>query len=328
MSADRTSSASRWERFVAFLNTEEDALPYALCRIIIASTIAVHTTRFFFAGGADVAWLHQSRGGLSVSYGWFESWGGLEPSQLHLLVAVVIVSSVFSAIGLFTRPSMIVMWIGFRAMTELNPSSRGSYDALLLDHLFVLLFAGCGNAWSIDARYRGKGGPAKRWPRVLILFQLGLLYFGSGIGKLSSSWVPGGNASALWYILQQPTWARFPDVPTWLFHVTQVATTTTWIFEVSGLVFLTAALLDISEPTGARKRKLKRFFEKIHFVELYLLFGFFMHIGIEITMQVGPFSYASLSMYPAALGAARLRAILAWLKTGPRTSAAPRATGR
>lgn len=313
-----SAETSRWQRFVAFLNAKEDPMPLALCRIILASTIAVHTTRFFFGGGADVAWIHQSRGGLSISHGWFDAWGGLEPSQMHLLVGVVIVSAIFSTIGLYTRVSMLVMWISFRAMTELNPSSRGSYDALLLDVLFVLVLAQTGNALSVDAHFRGKAGPAPRWPRLLLIFQMGLLYFGSGIGKLSSSWVPGGNASALWYILQQPTWARFPDIPGWIHPLTQVATTSTWLFETSGLVFLTAALLELSEPRSPRLQKLKRFFARIHFVPLYLFFGFTMHIGIEMTMQVGPFSYASLAMYPAAIGATRLHKILDWLKSGPK----------
>ena len=44
-----------------------------------------------------------------------------------------------------------------------------------------------------------------------------------------------------------------------------------------------------------------------------------MHVGIELTMEVGPFSLAALALYPAALGPARLRAIVGWLRRRPET---------
>ena len=181
------------------------------------------------------------------------------------------------------------------------------------------MLADSGKALSLDARLRGKGGPAQRWGRFLLVFQLGLLYIGTGITKVSASWVPGGAADALWYILQQPTWARFPELPLWTFPLTQAATTMTWFYEVSGPIFFFAAVLGDVEPEKRWLKRLKAFFARTRFVYVYLAFGLAMHVGIELTMEVGPFSLAALALYPAALGPARLRAIVGWLRRRPET---------
>ena len=59
---------------------------------------------------------------------------------------------------------------------------------------------------------------------------------------------------------------------------------------------------------------LKRLFARVRFVPLYLGFGFLMHLGIELTMEVGAFSFASLAIYPAALGPERIDRIEGWLR--------------
>ena len=201
-----------------------------------------------------------------------------------------------------------------RAIISLNPSAHGSYDALLVNTLVVLVVSDCGRALSLDARYRGRGGPAKRFARLLLIAQLTICYFGSGIGKASSTWIPGGSASALWFILQQPTWAKFPSLPLWAYPFTQIATTSTWIWEVSAPLMGLSAVLETFEPQRAWLKRLKGAFARVRFLELYLLFGLFMHLGIDLFMEVGPFSWASLAFYPALLGPRRIDKMLAWLK--------------
>lgn len=308
-----------WHRWARWLTAEEDGVPLALCRVICAGTVALHIGRFLLTGAADAALLHADYGGLSYTHGWLEPVGGATIESLRLLCAVCAIAGASAALGLFTRPSLAVTWISLRTIISLNPSAHGSYDALLLDVLFVLMLADSGKALSLDARLRGKGGPAQRWGRFLLVFQLGLLYIGTGITKVSASWVPGGAADALWYILQQPTWARFPELPLWTFPLTQAATTMTWFYEVSGPIFFFAAVLGDVEPERRWLKRLKAFFARTRFVYVYLAFGLAMHVGIELTMEVGPFSLAALALYPAALGPARLRAIVGWLRRRPET---------
>ena len=308
--------SARWSSLVAFLNEREDPLPLALARVIACTTVALHFGRFLVSGAAEFALLHQDRGGMSVTDGWLEPVGGAERDDHPRLGAACCLAATLGALGLFTRPALFVTWAGVRALSSLNDEAKGSYDGLLIDTLFLLMLSGCGRALSLDARLfpRPERGLAPRWPRVLLVVQLGLLYLGSALNKGSLGWVPGGDASALWYILQQPTWARIASLPLWAYPLTQVATTSVWLFELSGPLFVLAWLLRETSPRGRVLGAMKRGLDRVRFLELYLAFGLAMHIGIEALMEVGPFCFAALALYPAAIAPERLRSSLSRLR--------------
>jgi Na+-driven multidrug efflux pump len=104
---------------------------------------------------------------------------------------------------------------------------------------------------------------------------------------------------ALWYILQQPTWQRFPlpmQSLTWAYPLTQAASLSVWAFEQAAPLLLLAYWY---RETRERPGYLRARFNALDFRTLYLLFGVGMHIGIEALMEVGPFSIASLTLYLA-----------------------------
>jgi uncharacterized membrane protein YphA (DoxX/SURF4 family) len=301
------AKARRWERLVSYLNAGEDPLSLALARIVICTTVATHVVRLFASGAAELAFLDHARGGMSETHGWLEALGGPEPSTLYALGAITLLASTAGALGLFTRPALLVTWLSMRALSSLNTEAQGSYDALIVDILFVLMLSGASRTLSLDARRKPEPRRAARWPRILLVAQMGFLYLGSGLHKGSSGWVPGGDASALWYILQQPTWSRLGELPLRAYPLTQIATTLVWFFEVGSPLFVLAFFLRETAPRGRVLAALKRGLDRIRFLEIYLAIGLAMHVGIELTMEVGPFSFASLALYPAAIAPERLR---------------------
>lgn len=309
-----------WSRLVAWLNAPEDPISLALVRIVACTTIALHVARFLFSGAIELALLPYERG-LSGDPGWLEPFGGPSVTLVYALGVVVCLAATLGALGLGTRPALIATWLSFRALSSVNAEAKGSYDALLIDIVFVLMLSGAGRALSLDARFFGKTAPAARWPRFLLVIQIGLLYFGSAIVKMSSGWVPGGDASALWYILAQPTWARFPDLPLGLYPLTQIATTCVWLFEITAPLAVFAIVLRESAPAGRALSAIKRALDRVRYVELYLAFGFAMHAGIEATMEVGPFCFAALALYPAAIAPERFRR--AWDRRSTSTAPTP-----
>jgi hypothetical protein len=131
----------------------------------------------------------------------------------------------------------------------------------------------------------------------LIVVQLVVMYTSTGLQKVSDAWVPGGDFSALYYILQQPTWQRF-DMR-WAgnyFFLTQVATAGTWLFEVGAPVLWLAFWF---RDTRERGGWLRTWFNRIDFRAWFLVFGLTLHAVIHGLMEVGPFSLISMSMYAA-----------------------------
>jgi hypothetical protein len=295
---------SAWRRLVAFVGEREDATSLALCRIGVALTILAHVGRFLWTGAAELALTHADYGGLGASHGWLAPLGGATTTHVIALCLLCCAAASFSLVGLFTRPALVILWLSFRALSMLNPSARGAYDALLVDSLVLLILSGSGRALSLDARLFERAREVARWPRILLVMQLGVVYTGSALTKVSSGWVPGGDATALWYILHQPMWARgdVDAVPLWVLPFTQVATTLVWCWELLGLLFVAAVMLRERErPATAIGRALKRALDRLRFREVYLVIGLFMHAGIEITMEVGAFSFATLALYACAL---------------------------
>lgn len=286
-----------WSRWVALLDRREAATALALCRIAVGLTVAGHVGRLIVLDADVLVWAHADHGGLrELDPGWLEHLGGLTPQNVRALTAVTVGGALAVALGLFTRASTLVTWLGFRTLADLNNQSGGSYDELLKNQLFVLLLSGCGNALSLDALRRPESDrTATAWPRYVLMFQLVLMYWSTGMHKVSDGWVPGGKADALWYILQQPTWQRW-DM-TWaapLYPLTQVATLGTWFFEVGAPVLMLALWYRHTRTRGGRVRAA---FNRLDVRALFLAWGFLMHIGIEAGMEVGVFSFASLALY-------------------------------
>ena len=286
----------RWERFVAFCAVTEDATALALTRVVIGATVFFHLLVALLNGTTATVFVHVDHGGLH-GVDWARDF--TTPAGAVALTTTTALLGLLVALGCFTRVSLFFAWVGIRVISALSTFSHGGSDALLIDVLFVLLLSGCGNALSVDAWRKKTTTPALRLPRLLLVFQLGLLYFFGGLQKLSYGWVPGGDASALWFALHQPQWTRFDGFPPgWLYPLTQVATTSAWLFEIAAPVLVLAVLLDEVGAQGRVARGLRRLRVRV----LYLVYGALMHIGIEALMEVGPYLPVTLSMYPAVLG--------------------------
>lgn len=312
--------ASLWSRWVALLDRTEAATSLALVRIALGLIVAAHVARQWW-GTPPLYWFDRAHGGFRHLddpgiLGWF---GGATPEVIAAFSLAAGASGLVMAIGWQTRAAMFATWFTWRALADLNPHSGGSYDELIKNILFVLLISGAGHALSLDAR----GRPARAvaaWPRWLLVGQLVLVYWMTGLQKVSDSWVPGGELDALWYILQQPTWVRRDlDMQALapFFPVTQVMTLSVWLWEQCGPLLLIAAWF---RHTRTRAGRLRAWFNRVDVRVLYLLFGLGMHAGIEALMDVGAFSTATASMYFACFHPDELRA---WWRRKPARKSSP-----
>ncbi|MBS1153806.1 MAG: uncharacterized protein H6Q89_5504, partial [Myxococcaceae bacterium] len=189
-----------WTRWADLLDRREDATPLALARIVASVTVFLHLATMWLSGTAMGVWVAVKHGGIRESdLSWLEPFGGATPLNIHLLLALGLVSSALMAVGLFTRVTAVLTYLSFRVLTGLNCHAGGSSDDLLVNGLFLLMLSGCGGALSLDRR----GQPPLAvpvWPRYVLIGQLVLVYWTTGLQKVSAAWLPGGPLDALWYI--------------------------------------------------------------------------------------------------------------------------------
>lgn len=300
---------SVWRRWVALLDTREPPESLAAMRIVVGATVLLTLARAWWSGAAAAVWVASDRGGAGASEpGILELAGGLEWPYVRALLVVGLVASAFLVAGRFTRVAAFVTWIAFRTLASSNPASGASGDDILSHLLFLLMLSGAGGAWSFDARSHATVVPA--WPRYVAIAQLIAIYVSAGWQKTSASWMPHGSLDAVWYALQNPMWAKW-SAPTSALagRVAQAATLATWLFEIASPLLLVAFYF---RATAKRSGRVRRWCNRHDVRAKYLAIGLCVHIGIELTMEVGTFFGGMMALYAACIHPTEWRRARQW----------------
>lgn len=294
----------RLQRFIAWVHAPEGATPLALFRMLVGFTVVVTVGSVMADGVLDLIWVDQAHGGYRVfrrPHTLVQWLGGATPEVMWSLAWATIAASVALILGVGGRVLPFVVLQLFLAV-DINGHAGGSYDLMIKNALWLCVLCPTTATLSVDAWiWRGRpwrGRPVPAWARALILIQLILVYWTTGLQKVSAHWVPVGEFSALYYILQQPTWQLY-DMRwvAWLYPVTQVATAITWLWEVTVPLWL---LAHYYRGTRDRGGWLRERFIAWDVRSLYAAVGVFFHGALVLTMNVGPFPLISLAFYVAA----------------------------
>lgn len=274
---------SAWDKFWFSLI---DARQYAALRIAFGGLSLVYflgllpyvETQFSAAG-----WLGEFRQIAGQNGG---SWSlfFLTKSQQTVLLAYGIVelgmfSALMMTIGWHSRVSVCITWLVWVSLWNRNPLLLDGDDAMLKVMCFYLMLAPCGNAWSLDARFRSKPLQVAVWPLRLVQFQIALLYFVSGWVKFhSQEWLDG---TILQYVLIHPHYSRWDgwlvlDKPIMISLLSGLA----WFIRWWELLFPVLLL-----TTYTRK--------------LSLTIGILFHVGLLLTMNLRWFAVIMLALYLA-----------------------------
>jgi hypothetical protein len=290
-----TSRTGRLARFLdALWSGEEDATALGLARIALVTVFTlsllshVGAVGEYFSDESVVAGEHarqafKSRWSL---FFWFP-----DPTAVRALFAVGVVAHLMWLVGLYTRISAVVAAAIWLSMVGRNPLLYAMPDQMHTNLLLLLALMPAGNAVSLDARWRGKGGPVPIWCRRILQLQVAAIYAKTGLLKTGSTWTEG---TALYYSLANPYNRHFemPGVIAALQpYVLRPATHLVRLWEIAFAMF--TAVLWLREMTGRRVfPTLRRWF---------LGFGVLMHLGILVTMYVAWFTPLALASYTAFL---------------------------
>lgn len=203
------------------------------------------------------------------------------------------------ALGLGGRVSALLALFSCVSLFRLSPEAGGGHDRLLTNGLWLTALAESTATLSLDCLVRTRRLVSERlvaaWPRYLAVFQLVVMYTATGMQKVGVDWMPWGGFKAVYKALLMPSWMRF-DMD-WLgpfFPLTQVASVLTLVFEWGAGVWLLAAWY---RDTRDRPGRLRAQFNRLDLRLVWALMGVCMHAGIHLFMNVGPFSYVTLSFY-------------------------------
>ena len=209
-------------------------------------------------------------------------WGAVAGTTLYVCTVASFVSM---AIGFRAQLSVVLALLLSLVQVAWNYLPLSGADAALRAFLFCLMWADCGSVWSVDAwlarKRRGSQESPSTYPIAplrLLRFQVALIYLNAGLWKfLNPYWRDG---SAVHYVLETNLYHRFPGL---------LPVTLDWLipFVTYGTLFweLGFAFFVLFRPTR----------------RIAIALGIALHVGMLLTIEIGPFHWMMLASYLAFL---------------------------
>lgn len=206
-----------WNRFFF---APADPLPVAVYRIAVGGLVILSVLTLW----PDVSVWYTDAGVLPRHSAWLVAQGqrldvtrwlpdGEEP--LRWFLAVLCGAALTLSLGLFTRWSAAVVFVGLVSLHHRNPLILHSGDTLLRLSAFFLVFSHAGRTLSLDrliwgGRHADNDAPPllAPWAQRLIQIQVSIMYISTVCWKLSGEMWRDGTAT--WVTSQLVDFQRFP----------------------------------------------------------------------------------------------------------------------
>lgn len=292
-----------WSWAVALLARREAATPVALLRIAVGLILLVDLADGVARGAVGALWMPPEGGGIRALNEAHWLWGllgGFSPEAAWAVVGTAMAGSLLLALGLGSRLAALVTLACVQGLFSLHPGTGGGHDRVLTNALWLLALSPAGETLSLRCRLKtgrwASSQPHPAWVRYVAIYQLALIYTMTGVQKVGADWWPWGGLRAVYYALLTPSWQRFSGLAWvgWVFPLTQIATVATVAWESTW--FLVPLWL-LYRDTRTRPGRLRALSNRLDLRRVYVMVGIGMHIGIWVTMNVGPFSPATMAFY-------------------------------
>ncbi len=308
--------AKLWSRWVARTNRPADNRLFALMRISLAVAVLVDQLQMFAVGMVGPAYQLYEHGGLAGFHRgqfWFLDSGAMAGPALW---GVMMGSMLCVALGVATRPAILLGVLAYAQLGHLFPTGDRGVDRLVRTVLLFLMFTNAHRCYSLGnvLRRRPRLRTTPGWASDILHLLLVLVYSAAGMVKVAhAAWWSLSGPPMLYRILTDPMAAHLsPFSSFWrsMWPVMRVAGWITVCWEMSSVMFLS------------------------RYAHWWGIIGVGMHISIALTMKLGMFSYGMLSLYFVIMAPFltpvldRLEQRLGWWShesAGARSTAAPTA---
>ncbi|AKT39419.1 HTTM domain-containing protein [Chondromyces crocatus] len=191
-------------RVRAVLLAPKDAASLAAFRILFGILGFVSALRFQVYGWVDQLFVEPQFTFHYFGAAWVRQLG---PTATHALFGALTVLSACVALGLFYRPAIFLVFLGFTYVQLLDVTNYLNHYVLFSLLAALMTLMPLNGKWSIDAllfpRLRRETFPT--WCTYLLRFQVGTVYTCAGLAKVTEDWLVHAQPLQIWLAARTDT---------------------------------------------------------------------------------------------------------------------------
>jgi hypothetical protein len=174
-----------------------DGRSLAVFRILFGLVMAVAMARYIANGWVEIQYIEPK---------FFFKFSGLawvkvpQATTLYVMAYGLAAGALCIALGLFTRPALILFGLGFGYWESMDVTNYLNHYVLVLLLTVQLLLTPCDRVWSLDNWRKGRGQTPTipSWCLWMLRYQVAAVYLSAAIAKINTDWLVHGQPMGIW----------------------------------------------------------------------------------------------------------------------------------
>jgi len=179
------------------INRPVSIAPLITFRVAFGLLMFVSLLRFWWRGWVDTVYV-QPR--FHFTYWGFEWVKPLGSTGMHLVMAIVVISTILIVLGFFYRIASIVFFLGFTYLELIDMTTYLNHYYFISLVAFIMIWLPANRYYALDVwlqpQSRRQLVPA--WTIGILRFQLAVVYIFAGLAKLNTDWLMLAEPMKTW----------------------------------------------------------------------------------------------------------------------------------
>jgi hypothetical protein len=195
---NHTASSGSWRRIKElFPGNPVSIAPLVTFRIAFGLLMLLSILRFWWRGWITSVYVQPKFHFTYMGFEWVHPFGSF---GMHLLFVLLAVATIFIAIGLFYRWSMIFFFLAFTYVELLDVTTYLNHYYFISLVSFIMIWLPANRYYSLDVLMHPerKRSLVPAWTINILRFQMGAVYFFAGLAKLNPDWMLDAMPMRIW----------------------------------------------------------------------------------------------------------------------------------
>jgi len=170
------------------INRPVSIAPLITFRIAFGLLMFFSLLRFWWRGWVDTVYIQPQFHFTYWGFEWIKPLGG---SGMHVVMAIVVISTLLIVLGLFYRVAATVFFLGFTylELIDITTYLNHYYFISLAAFIMIWLPANCWYALDVWRKPQRQRQWVPAWTIGILRFQLAIVYVFAGLAKLNTDWL-------------------------------------------------------------------------------------------------------------------------------------------